>query len=71
MLKYKLPVGGEVLFSRADFRRDPAFREATRLSAKYYKEVPKNASKDYSEMQRVQAKELQYFQEQEKYPRPS
>ena len=43
MLKYKLPVGGEALFLCADLRRDPAFREATRLIAKYYKEVPKNA----------------------------
>jgi hypothetical protein len=51
MLKYKLPVGGEALFSCADFRRIPALREATRLLAKYYKEVPKNASQDHAQMQ--------------------
>ena len=69
MLQYKLPVGGEALFLCADFRRDPAFREATRLVAKYYKEVPKNASQNHAQMQRMQAEKLQYLQEQEEHTR--
>ena len=38
---------------------------------KFFKEVPTNASKDHSEMQRMQAKKLQHDEEQEERPRPS
>ena len=73
MLKYELPVGGEVFFLRKEMhdeviRSDQGGNEAKRPNIT---RRCRNASKDYDEMQRLQAEKLQYLQEQKEHARTS